>query len=150
MAIVDAAVKTWQAEKYVKKDSVRINFSTERAELLSKIKEVLVMLARMRDPAYSDMVSLKLAYIKECTGGLQDAISILSDLITAQANNGVDLSFIILRAAVLIKVLFLVLTAYTTCFLLYVSPCSHKLTRLLYMITLYRDSHSFFHRMCKY
>ena len=71
--------------------------------LLNGIKEVLTVLARMRDPSVHDVVSLKLAYIKECTGGLQDAISILSDLITAQASNGVDLSFIILRASVLIK-----------------------------------------------
>ena len=70
---------------------------------LNGIKEVLTELARMRDPSVHDIVNLKLAYIKECTGGLQDAISILSDLITAQASNGVDLSFIILRAAVLIK-----------------------------------------------
>ena len=95
---------------------MRINFGPERAELLAKIKEVLVILARMRDPAYSDIISLKLAYIKECTGGLQDAISILSDLITAQANNGVDLSFIILRAAVLIKVIYS---------LMFLSPSHH-------------------------
>jgi hypothetical protein len=53
----------------------------------------------MRDPVHSDLISLKLAYVKECSGSLQDAISILSDLITAQASNNVDLSYIILRAA---------------------------------------------------
>ena len=53
----------------------------------------------MRDPSTIDYVSLKLAFVKESMGALQDAISILSDLITAQASNGVDLSFIILKAA---------------------------------------------------
>ena len=99
----DAATRVWKHLKYVKKDSIRVNLSVERAALLLKIKSVLTLLARLQDPESHEVISLKLAYTKECSGALQDAISILSDLITAQAHNGVDLSFIILRAAVLIK-----------------------------------------------
>lgn len=103
LAMSEAAIRVWQHLKYVKKESIRINLSAERAALLLKIRSVLTLLARLQDKELHEIISLKLAYVKECSGALQDAISILSDLITAQAHHGVDLSYIILRAAVLIK-----------------------------------------------
>ncbi len=103
MALVEAAIEFWKAEKYIKKDSIRINLDQGRSHVLGEIKDCLMILARMHDAALTQRINFHLAYVKECMGQFQDALSLLSDLITAQASQGVELSFIILRAAVLLK-----------------------------------------------
>ena len=97
--MVKCAIAFWQYNKYVKKDTVRVNISPERHHILSLINEALTFLSKMSDKSQADVVALKLAYVKESLGAFQDALAILSDLITRQASNGVELSFIILRAA---------------------------------------------------
>jgi tetratricopeptide (TPR) repeat protein len=103
LAMVEVALELWKSEKYIKKGSLRLNMSTDRSDLLENVKETLTILARMRDPSVSQRVTFHLAYVKEVIGSFQDSLSLLSDLITAQASNGVELSFIIFRAAVLLK-----------------------------------------------
>ena len=103
LAIIEASLEYWKTIKYTKKDSMRVNLSPERAHIMSEIKDSLVILARMRDPKITQRVNFLLAYVKECVGSFQDALSLLSDLITIQASDGVELSFIILRAAILLQ-----------------------------------------------
>jgi len=102
VALVEACLEYWKGIKYTKKDSMRVNLSSDRSDVLSEIKDCLVILARMRDPKLQHRINFLLAYVKECMGSFQDALSLLSDLITIQASDGVELSFIILRAAVLL------------------------------------------------
>ena len=103
LAAVEGALACWKAMKYTKKDSMRLNLSEERKNLLEEIKGSLLELGKLRDGNLSQRINFIFAYVKECLGQFQDALSLLSDLITAQASNGVELSFIILRAAVLLK-----------------------------------------------
>jgi hypothetical protein len=42
--ICESAIKVWKMDKYVKKDSIRINFSHERITLLQNIKDALIVL----------------------------------------------------------------------------------------------------------
>lgn len=70
--------------------------------ILVDIQNHINILLRMRDPILGQKVALLLAYVKECAGQFQDALALLSDLITAQAEH-VDLSFVILRAANILK-----------------------------------------------
>jgi tetratricopeptide (TPR) repeat protein len=74
----------------------------DRMMILVDIQNHINILLRMRDPILGQKVSLLLAYVKECAGQFQDALALLSDLITAQAEH-VDLSFVILRAANILK-----------------------------------------------
>ena len=103
LAAVEGALACWKSMKYTKKDSMRLNLSEERRNLLEEMKSSLLELGKLKDGNLSQRINFLLAYVKECLGQFQDSLSLLSDLITAQASNGVELSFIILRAAVLLK-----------------------------------------------
>ena len=103
MIMVDVSIKLWQSDKYCKKDSLRINISQDRSFFLTRIRDSLTILAKLKDPSFYEVISFKLAFVKESIGSFQDSLSILSDLISAQASNGVDLTLIIFRAAILLK-----------------------------------------------
>lgn len=110
-----AIIDLWKAEKYLKKDSIRLNVSAERRELLSEARIMLEEIALQNDPDFNDMIHLKLAFVYEgvsptiCRrsilmttiglGMMTESLGVLSDLIAAQASNGVELTYIIFKAS---------------------------------------------------
>jgi tetratricopeptide (TPR) repeat protein len=103
MNIADLGLKFWKTGRYNSKDSLRVNISTERSRMLADTLKVLDVMRTMGDPALHQRIMFKIACVKEHVGMLQEAVAILSDLIAVQAMDGVDLTFIILKAAVLLK-----------------------------------------------
>lgn len=103
MTIVDLGMKMWRSMRYTAKESLRVNIGTERARLLGDVHKVLEIVKGFNDPAIEQKVLFKLACLKEMLGQLQEAIAIFSDLIAAQAMDGVDLTLIILKASVILK-----------------------------------------------
>lgn len=104
IVIAELAIKVWKQGNYKSKsdDNIRLDYTSDRMMILIDIQNHVNVLLRMRDPILGQKVSLLLAYVKECAGQFQDALALLSDLITAQAEH-VDLSFVILRAANILK-----------------------------------------------
>jgi hypothetical protein len=94
-----ALVSFWKYERFSKKDTIRVNLSPERKEYLLQAQEIFQSLVICPDISTRYKILLKLAYIKECLGQLSQALSILSDLITAEADDGVELAYIIFKAA---------------------------------------------------
>jgi len=103
MKLVELGLAFWRTGRYVEKDSLRINISSERSRLLADVLKVLEATKDFGDPSMHQIVLFKIACVKEHVGMLQEAVAILSDLIAMQAMDGVDLTHIILKAAVLLK-----------------------------------------------
>lgn len=102
--LLDVMTKQWKADKYSgKSELMRINLSSEREQLLTQIHDVAKGVLIKKDAESGHLLALKMAYIKECKGDFQGALAILSDLIAAQAMDNVDLSYIIFKAAILLK-----------------------------------------------
>eukprot|EP01041_Mallomonas_annulata_P003071 gene3071-6021_t len=101
--LADALMSIWKTEKYINKETLRLNTSADRMKLLQDSKEVLDKVLSMNDKSSSHLALFKLACVKENMGLFQESLLILSDLITNQANDGVELTFIILKAAVILK-----------------------------------------------
>jgi len=101
--LVDLGLAFWRSGRYVEKDSLRVNISTERSRLLADVLKVLEAMRDLGDPSMHQAILFKIACVKEHVGMLQEAVAILSDLIAMQAMDGVDLTHIILKAAVLLK-----------------------------------------------
>ncbi len=98
-------ISFWKYEKYTKKDTIRVNLSIERKAYLLQAQEILQTMALQRpEISMRYKISLKLAYVKECLGLLQQSLSILSDLITAEAEDGVELAYIIFKAASILNI----------------------------------------------
>lgn len=102
LAVVEASMAYWRAVRFLNKE-MRLNTSAERAKVLSDTSLVLEASKALRDPSMSNIIPLKIAFGMECAGQFQESIAVLSDLITAQAMDGVDLNYIIFKAAVLLK-----------------------------------------------
>ena len=99
----ETALKFWKFWKYGKKDSIRLNISPERKRLLGHISLSVMTLKASKDGALNQRIMYLQGYIKESQGALQEALLIYSDLITLQAMEcGVDLTYIILKAALLL------------------------------------------------
>lgn len=92
-------ISFWKYERFSKKDTIRVNLSQERKNYLIQAQEIFQSLVICPDISMRYKILLKLAYIKECLGQLPQALSILSDLITAEADEGVELAYIIFKAA---------------------------------------------------
>jgi tetratricopeptide (TPR) repeat protein len=101
--VYEISLRYWKAERYSNKKSMRINTTKERKDLLNSIHQVVLALVQLRDPKQAHLISYKAAYIKECLGEFQDSLSLLSDLIAAQAVEGIDFNFVIFKAAVMLK-----------------------------------------------
>lgn len=102
MLVIECAHKYWRGSRFLNKD-LRLNMTTERAKVLSDASKVLELVKDLKVPSLSHIIALKRAFHLECSGSLQESLAILSDLISAQAMEGVDLSFIIFKAAVMVK-----------------------------------------------
>lgn len=102
MLIIDSAYKYWKSMRYLNKD-LRLNMTADRAKVLTDSYKILELVKTKNDASLKNLVSLKIAFHMECSGSFQESIAILSDLISAQAMEGVDLSYIIFKAAVLVK-----------------------------------------------
>lgn len=103
MDVADMLVKFWKCDKFVNKADLRINLSQDRMQVLNSSEEVLKAVIAKKDSEYGQLLSLKMAFAKESKGEFQPALALLSDLIAAQATNHVDLSYIIFKAAILLK-----------------------------------------------
>lgn len=103
--VFDISVRAWKTERFTNKKTMRLNVTRERKQLLEQIHQVALTLIQMRDMTKGQLISFKTAYIKESLGLLQDSLSLLSDLIAAQAIEGIDFSYIILKAAIILKYL---------------------------------------------
>lgn len=97
--IACSIISYWKLDRYVKPGSLRLNLSEQRKMSLVEVKEILQKLSLQRDSQFHQRILLKLAYVNECLGLLAEALTILSDLITLQADNGVELAYIIFKAA---------------------------------------------------
>jgi len=102
LMVVNSAHKYWKAIRYLNKEH-RLNMTGERAKPFADAFKVLEALKKLNISSMSHVVALKTAYHLECSGAVQESLAVLSDLISAQAMDGVDLSYIIFKAAVLVK-----------------------------------------------
>lgn len=102
--LVDIAINCWKSNKYAKKNTIRLNLLREQSVFLSNIHLTLNEIVKKWQISYKQSLSFKLAYVKEQMGLYEEALAILSDLITAQAMEAsVDLTFIIFKASLLLK-----------------------------------------------
>lgn len=100
-----ACVSVWKSDRYMKRDSVRLNCTEDRKEILYGAEDVLIALANgdARVGPFQHRVMAKLAYVKECLGLHAESLALLSELITLEANHGVELAYIIFKAAVILE-----------------------------------------------
>ena len=103
MQLADIGLNYWKSGRYMNRDSLRVNLTSERSRLLADVLKVLETMKKFSDPALQQIIMFKIAYVKENAGMLQEAVAILSELIALQAMDGVELTFIILKAAILLK-----------------------------------------------
>lgn len=103
MMVLEIALKLWKADRFVSRGNVRLNISSQRKKLLEDINDLCSALTKLQDRDTFQALSLQTAYVKESMGSYQDTLTILSDLITMQATDGVDLSYIIFKAAILLR-----------------------------------------------
>lgn len=98
-------ISVWKNDRYIRKDTVRINNSDERKEVLYGAEDVLISLANgsARSGPFQQRVMAKLAYVKECLGLHAESLALLSELITLEADDGVELNYIIFKAAVILE-----------------------------------------------
>jgi hypothetical protein len=89
----------WKFDKYLRKDTIRINLTPERKEYLQQADRLLSSITNFSDPSLQNTILIKLAYVKECLGFNQPALVILSDLVKRQADDGVELAYAIFKAA---------------------------------------------------
>lgn len=107
--IVDASLAYWRADRFVNKGTMRLNVMAERKMFLANIYNFVKPLRSLKLKDQTDLkhlLALRTAYILECMGLFQESLSILSDLITDQAMNeemGIDLSYIVFKASVLLQ-----------------------------------------------
>lgn len=103
--VADLGLKHWRLIRYSNKETLRINLSDERAKNLSNVLKLLeLVMKNMKDESLKNAVSYRIAFIQENVGMLQEALQTYSDLIAAQAmDTGVDLTFIIMKAATILK-----------------------------------------------
>ena len=110
LVVLETALKCWKQLRHVPKASnVRINLGPERKKLLTDMLHVTdnyVSKQNITDPAIQSHLNSILviaAFVKESLGRFQESLSILSDLIASQTVDGVDLPYVILKAALLLK-----------------------------------------------
>ena len=103
--ICDLALKHWRSTRYANKETLRINVGEARAKELSNILKLLKKIQKeLKDDKLKNAVSFRIACVQENVGMIQEALQIYSDLIAAQAMDcGVDLTFVILKASILLK-----------------------------------------------
>lgn len=101
--VAEVMVLQFKHSKYSTRGSMKLNTSPERLEILDDIVTVLNAVIAKNDISYAQRATLVLACVKEWKGEYTGALSLLSDLISQQAMDGVDLSYIILKAALLLK-----------------------------------------------
>jgi tetratricopeptide (TPR) repeat protein len=95
----------WKMEKFSKKtaDSIKINDTAERKQYLLDAHEIFANLPPTDDINLQHEIMLAFASVKESLGLLTESLAILSDLITAEADEGVELAYVIFKAAVILK-----------------------------------------------
>ena len=103
--VVDLGLKHWRLMRYSNKETLRINLSDERAKNLSNVLKLLEVIQKNeKDESHKNSIAYRIAFIQENIGMLQEALQTYSDLIAAQAmDTGVDLTFIIMKAATILK-----------------------------------------------
>jgi len=104
LELSDMLVKFWKHDKSLNvKHDLRLNLGEERAKVLVNLEDVMKQVVAKKDSEHAHLISLKMAYVKECKGEFQASLALLSDLIAAQATDNVDLSYIIFKGAILLK-----------------------------------------------
>lgn len=103
--VCDLALKHWRTTRYANKETLRINLSEDRAKQYSNVLKLLKKIQKeLRDESLKNAIAFRTATIQENVGMIQDALQIYSDLIAAQAmDTGVDLTFVIMKASILLK-----------------------------------------------
>jgi hypothetical protein len=94
-----SAIKYWRSDGFIPKKHFRLQISQSRRDLIGDICVLLTAIDELKAPSLSDVVPLQLAICLENSGNFVRALTILSDLISREASNGVDLSYVIFRAA---------------------------------------------------
>mmetsp|Transcript_15218 Transcript_15218/g.25266 ORF Transcript_15218/g.25266 Transcript_15218/m.25266 type:complete len:601 (+) Transcript_15218:90-1892(+) len=100
-----SCVSVWRTDRYTRRDTVRLNTSDERKEMLYGAEDVLIALANgdASTGPFQQRVMAKLAHVKECLGLHAESLALLSELITMEADTGVELAYIIFKAAVILE-----------------------------------------------
>lgn len=100
-----SCVSVWCTDRYTRRDTVRLNTSDERKEMLYGAEDVLISLANgdASTGPFQQRVMAKLAHVKECLGLHAESLALLSELITMEADTGVELTYIIFKAAVILE-----------------------------------------------
>ncbi len=103
--ICDLALKHWRNSRYANKESLRIDVGESRAKEYSNILKLLKKIQKeLKDESLKNAVAFRIATIQENVGMIQEALQVYSDLIAAQAmDTGVDLTFVIMKASLLLK-----------------------------------------------
>lgn len=110
--VLESGIKYWKHVRFLQKtgsNGLRINVSHERKQFLDELLKIPDLYKPNKSAVNTNLASninhlMGLsAYLYECNGKFQESLSVLSDLIAAQAIEGVDLSYVILKAALLLK-----------------------------------------------
>lgn len=115
MSIIDIYLRYWKAEKYApvlssgmneggggSSSSIRLNISSERSNYLHDICSIMESILKTAEGSRSHLLLSRRAYVLECMGEFQTSLAALSELISIQANDGVDLSYVIFKAAIML------------------------------------------------
>ena len=116
MSIIDIYLRYWKAEKYAPVlsssimgmneggggSSIRLNISSERSNYLHDISSIMESILKTAEGSRSHLLLSRRAYVLECMGEFQTSLAALSELISIQANDGVDLSYVIFKAAIML------------------------------------------------
>lgn len=103
LLVAECAYKHWKSIKYSNKEGsdLRINIMPDRAQLLLDTHKILDILIKMRDTSLSHKINFLMALVKAAMGQYQDALALLSDIITSQTND-VDLIYVIFHASIIL------------------------------------------------
>jgi hypothetical protein len=99
--IIDNCINFWKSQRYLDKDSLRVNYTPARKEYIQLALDIIRTLKQHCSPADIQMLDGRLAFIYECLGMFKEAISILSDQIANQTMES-ELSYQIFKAAFLL------------------------------------------------
>jgi tetratricopeptide (TPR) repeat protein len=105
--IADMGIKHWKLTRYSNKEQLRINLGDDRAKMLSTVLKLLELAQKNHQKEskeeHKNRITFMIAFINENVGMLQEALQAYSDLIALQAMDcGVDLTFIIMKASVIL------------------------------------------------
>ena len=86
LSFIDCCLSYWKHERYSNKETMRLNASNERSLLLQNLEAILLKVAQNTNVINGQLISLRLAYVKESSGHLQESLVMLSEIISREVS----------------------------------------------------------------